>query len=68
MLVYNYAKTPGAKLEEAEAFAARSYRAAGIALTWVECTDSQDDIQRFRACEQANAGPPPGSEIGRAHV
>jgi hypothetical protein len=58
VLVYNYANTPGAKLEEAEAFAATSYRAAGIALTWVECTDSEDDIQRFRACEQASTGHP----------
>jgi len=56
VLVYNHANVPGAKLLEAEAFAARSYRAAGIELTWVECAASESDTGRFRACELANDG------------
>lgn len=56
VLVYNYANVPGAKLREAETFAARSYRAAGIELAWVDCATSKSDTSRFRACEQANDG------------
>jgi len=54
VLVYNYAAVPGSKLADAEAFAGRSFRAAGIDLTWVDCATSQDDTDRFRACEQAD--------------
>lgn len=54
VLVYNYAGVPHSTLAGAEVFAARSFRAAGIDLTWVECATSQDDTDRFRACEQAD--------------
>jgi hypothetical protein len=56
VLVYDYANVSRAKLAEAEAFAAKSYRAAGIELTWVECAASEADAERFHACEQANDG------------
>ena len=56
VLLYNYAQVPYAKLADAEAFAARSYRAAGIELTWVECSVSADGSEIFRICEQANQG------------
>lgn len=52
--VYNYAGVPPSTLEDAEVFAARSFRAAGIDLIWVECATSEDDTGRFRACEQAD--------------
>jgi hypothetical protein len=54
VLVYNYAAVPDSKLADAEVFAARSFRAAGIDLTWVDCATSQDDTGRFSACEQAD--------------
>ncbi len=52
VLVYNYADAPETKLAEAEAFAARSYRAAAIDTKWLECATSQDGSRRFQACEQ----------------
>ena len=57
VLVYNYANVPGAKLREAEVYAARSYHAAGIELIWVECaTFSESDTGLCRAFEQATEG------------
>jgi hypothetical protein len=58
VLIYNYAQAPDGELTDAEAFAARSYRAAGIELTWVECATSEDGSEKFRACEQASKGRP----------
>jgi len=56
VLVYDYANVPGAQLVEAETFAARSYRAAGIELIWIECATSDDGSELFHACERANDG------------
>jgi len=58
VLIYDYAQVPHSELANAEAFAARSYRAAGIELTWVECASSEDGGEKFRACEQASNGHP----------
>jgi hypothetical protein len=58
VLVYDYAQVPEAKLAEAEGFAARSFRGAGIELRWVECSPIEDGSDKFRACEQANHGHP----------
>jgi hypothetical protein len=58
VLVYNYASVPAGILADAQVFAARSYRAAGIELTWTECSTSHDTVQ-LRACETANDGHPP---------
>jgi hypothetical protein len=59
VLLYNYADVPRKTLTEAEAFAGRSYRAAGIEISWVECATSEEDADRFRACEQAGPGRTP---------
>jgi hypothetical protein len=59
VLVYNYASVPAGTLADAQVFAARSYRAAGIELTWVECSTSHDDTPQLRACEEADNGHPP---------
>jgi hypothetical protein len=50
--VYNYADVSPLSLDTAEVWAARSYRAAGIKISWVECAVSAQDSQRFRDCEQ----------------
>jgi len=56
VFVYDYANVSRTKLADAEAFAARSYRAASIELTWVECAVSKADAERFRGCEPAIDG------------
>jgi hypothetical protein len=53
VLVYNYANVSSTNLAAAEVWAARSYSAAGIGVSWVECPVSTEDSARFRACEQA---------------
>ncbi|HXB69896.1 MAG TPA: hypothetical protein VNY05_16705 [Candidatus Acidoferrales bacterium] len=53
VLVYNYANVSAENLATAEVGASRSYRAAGIEVSWVECAISERDSQRFRECEQA---------------
>jgi hypothetical protein len=53
VLVYNYADVSAADLATAEVWAAKSYRAAGIEVSWVQCAVSERDSQRFRECEQA---------------
>ncbi len=55
VLVYNYANVSASRLADAESFASRSYHAAGIEVTWVECGTSED-AERFRACERAMNG------------
>jgi hypothetical protein len=58
VLLYNYAQVPNAILADAESFAARSYHAAGIELTWVECSVSKDGSEKFHLFEPANIGRP----------
>jgi hypothetical protein len=53
VLVYNYANVSDRNLGAAEVRAARSFSAAGIDVSWVECPVSVEDSARFRACEQA---------------
>jgi len=53
VLVYNYANVSAANLAAGEALATRSYRAAGIEISWIECAVSAQKSQRFRECEQA---------------
>jgi hypothetical protein len=53
VLVYNYTAVSSRNLAAAEVWATRSYSAAGIAVSWVECPVSAEDSARFRACEQA---------------
>jgi hypothetical protein len=59
VLLYNYTEVPRRTLTDAEAFAGRSYRAAGIEISWVECASSEEDADRFRACEHATQGRSP---------
>ena len=58
VLVYNYGNVPAATLADAQAFATKSYRAAGIELTWEECPISDDDNRRVCSPDQANNGRP----------
>jgi hypothetical protein len=53
VLVYNYANVPAANLAAAEAWATRSYNAAGVEVSWVDCAVTAEDSARFRACEEA---------------
>jgi len=54
VMLYNEADIPAATWADAKLFAAKSYRAAGIEVSWVECASSLENTQRFRACDQAS--------------
>jgi len=52
--LFNYAEISPQVLAGAEREAVRVYREAGILLSWVECGLSEQDTEKFLACEQVN--------------
>ena len=51
--IYDYAAVSEVTLAKAEREASRIFLQAGVKLLWVECTASEKEIEKFRACEQA---------------
>jgi hypothetical protein len=52
VMIYNYAAIPAGTLEAAEREAGNILREAGVELAWVECGLTEDDTEKFAACER----------------
>jgi hypothetical protein len=59
VFVYNNAGVAAGILADAQVFAARSYRAAGIELNWADCSTPHNDTAQLRACQTGNDGRAP---------
>jgi len=51
--IYNYAQVAPAELSEAEKVASVIFRKAGIEPAWIDCPLSEEDLDRFPACQQS---------------